>query len=524
MADVTHQESNAVGHRIAQESTLGVLPGSPVWYPQETNGFGDHGEELTLKARRPLNNTRRLGRGRVVDRNAVAGYSAELTPNSLCGGVALIQGYLQSPLQNKDEITGITVVDGVGNDFEPAAGGDDYVANDLLWAEGSSATANNGEHLVTGSPSATSIPVTSSLTTTAGDDVTVRRMGFQFATGDAEIDASGTLPQLTTTTKDMTAFDISPGEWFFLGGDVAAYQFNTAANNGFKRALLVAANAITIDKSFTTMVTDAGTGKTIRIYLPDRVAWDQSDPANRVKYSYQHERSLGAPDDSLPAEIQGDYMEGSVANEIQFNVPDADFVTCDLSFVSMVGGEVTGAVGLKSGTRPAVTTEDPFDTQSSFKRIKLSVIDPTDENPNGLLARSNQLLLSDMTLNIKNGAKVLKSPGVAGGFAVNTGPLEISGSITGFFADIAAVTAIKNNSDVTLDWHLVTGGTGAKKGIVCDIPIAGLGGGKMNIQQDEPITIPLDMMGANGTLYDATFDHTIKFCFFSKLPDLADTL
>jgi hypothetical protein len=50
-----------------------------------------------------------------------------------------------------------------------------------------------------------------------------------------------------------------------------------------------------------------------------------------------------------------------------------------------------------------------------------------------------------------------------------------------------------------------------------------LGDGRLNVAQDAPILIPLDVEAARGRTVHADLDHTFLFSFFDYLPALADT-
>jgi hypothetical protein len=53
-------------------------------------------------------------------------------------------------------------------------------------------------------------------------------------------------------------------------------------------------------------------------------------------------------------------------------------------------------------------------------------------------------------------------------------------------------------------------------GLVFDVPLISLGNGRLSVEKDKPITLPLDVMGAEGK-----FGHTLLFQVFNYLPNLA---
>jgi len=508
MTAVNKIDSNSVGFRIAEEDSLGVL-GSPTWNQFDVNSFSDLGGQLTTVARNPINADRQRKKGVSTDLDASGGFNIDLTQENLA---MLAPGIFFAALRTKDELA-IADTNTTLDDFQPTAGGGAYVANDLLFAQGFDDAANNGIHLVTGSPGATSIPTTSNLVTATGQTGTIRRVGFQFSTGDAEIDASGTLPFLKTTTKDMTPFDLVPGEWVYIGGDVAAENFATAANNGFARVLSVTANAVTFDKASATMVTDAGTSKTIRIYMAPRIVKNESDPTLIVRQSYQLERTLGAPDDASPANIQSEYVVGALPSTVALNLQTADKATVDVAFVGIDSEQRDATTGVKAGTRPALTEVDAFNTSSDISRAKINIVDTADEFPAALFA-----YFSELTINIDNNISPNKAVGVFGAFDASAGSFAVSGSLTAYFADVAAVTAVRDNADICLDLHMVK----ANQGISIDIPLLAGGDARPNVEADQPITLPFSFDAASGAKVNAALDHTLLLQWWDYLPTVAE--
>jgi hypothetical protein len=289
MALVTKIDSNVSGLRYAEEASLGVLPGSPIWVPLEPNSYPDFGGEITTIARNPINQSRQRKKGVVTDLDASGGFNTDLTQENLQD---VMQGFVFADLRKKKELA-VAIVDTTIDDFQPAAGGGAYVADDLLFAKGFSDTANNGLHVVTGVPGATSVPVTSNLVTAAAQTGTISHVGFEYATSDADINVvAGPLPRLVSAAKNPTQFGLIPGEYVFIGGDAATEQFVNTENNGLKRVRRVTTTFIEFDKSDDDMVAETGTGLDIRIFF-GRVLKNELGSLIKRR-SYQLERTLGA--------------------------------------------------------------------------------------------------------------------------------------------------------------------------------------------------------------------------------------
>ncbi len=192
-------------------------------------------------------------------------------------------------------------------------------------------------------------------------------------------------------------------------------------------------------------------------------------------------------------------------------------MTANLSFVGGDNTTIDGPTSLKTGTRPALQEADAFNTSSDFSRIRLAIHVDGTEAPVPLFA-----FAQDFTITINNNLTPNKAVSVLGSFEISHGTFQVGGSITAYFADVAAVAAVRNNSNVTLDFALVKGTSGNKQGIVMDLPLVTLGDGRLNVEQDQAITLPLSMDAATAAIIDPNLDYTFMIVFFDFLPNAAD--
>jgi hypothetical protein len=313
---------------------------------------------------------------------------------------------------------------------------------------------------------------------------------------------NGTLARLTSAAVDLTTLGLIVGEWVFLGGDATSDTF-ASANKGFARIGVITQHYIQFDKTDWAPVVDAGTGKTVAVFFGD-VLKNEQDPTLIVRKSYDIERTVGEDDDGTMSE----HITGAVANQITVNVKQADKITCDMTFVGCDNQQLTGATGLKPGTRPDLVQEDGYNTTNDFSRIKLAVVNSTSSAPTPLFAFS-----TDLTLVINNNVSGAKALGVLGNFDTDVGMFAVTGSVTAYFADMAGVQAVRDNADVTIDMAIVSNNSG----LLFDIPLLGLGNGQLAVEANKKITLPLDLTAAQNAA-----GYTLLFQRFGYLPNAAD--
>lgn len=585
MAQLQKIDSNQTGLRYAEEASLGTLPASPTWYPLEPNSYSDFGGEISTVARNPINADRQFKKGTTTDLDASGGFNTDITQENLqdilqgfcfadlrtkneltavgadattdeidvladalsatvaaggtgyavddvvtltggtstaaatftvtgeTGGVVDTVALLTGGSYSAVPANPVSTTGGSGSGLTLTVtwnGGENYVAGDLVAVKGFG--INNGLFTASGGGTPNTVPVDEDILTDESSQTgTISRVGFQFTSGDLDIDTTGTWPTITSSTKDFTQLGLIPGEFVHVGGDSASFQFADAVNNGFCRVRSVAANAVELDKTASTMVDETGTGLTVQIFF-GRVLKNETGTLIKRR-TYQLERTLGAPDTDFPAQIQAEYLVGQVPGEFTLNLATADKATVDLSFVGTDNEQQASTVALKSGSRPAILEADAFNTSSDISRLKVAVYTPGDANPTALIG-----FFQEMNVTINNNLTPNKALATLGSFEVTAGNFQVSGSLTGYFTLVDAPQAVRNNADVTADYHMVK----SNSGISFDIPLITLGDGRLNVEQDNPITVPLSTDAATGAKLDPNMNHTLLIVFWDYLPDLAD--
>jgi len=524
MALVDKIDSNSTGLRFCEEASLGVLPAAAaqLWYPAEPNSYSDFGGQVKTLARRPINASRQNQKGVIVDLDASGGYNTDVTKTNtlrLLRGfffAAMREPYDSYAIEDSSPVVDIAV-DGTANDYESAAFGlgGEVIANHLLFASGFAIAANNGLKVVDALVADTGISVTDTglLDEALNANGRVQVVGYQFASGTLDVSMASSLPRLTRASGavDFTTIGLIPGSFIYIGGDSAPTEFVADNNNGWARVRSVAATYIELDKTTATFTTEVGAALTIRIFFGKVLKNETAESGLIVTKSFQWERDLGQKENT-DTDHQGEYLVGSIANEYTLNLKQADKLHADLSFVSIDHETVDQSVGLKSATAPAtavpLVSEDAFNATSHVARTRMTILSPTDANPTPLFG-----FMTDFNIKINNNVKPSKAIGYLGAFAVTAGQFDVSGEITAYFSDVAAVQSVRDNEDVTMDVVFVRD----NYGVAYDIPLVSLGNGRLDVTQDNPITLPLEMNAAE----DRTFHHTLLTTIFNYLPDVA---
>lgn len=499
-ADVTFSDTTLQG---GMDATSGAI-----WYGREPNSYSDFGGEIATTARQPIDPSRQNKKGTPTDLDASGGWNEDLTQNNF---KRPLQGFFFADARENaatDPLNGAKyTIDAVvgGNKYQFDGNTPDapaFAPGQIVAAEGFTLAANNAVSVVT-AIDATGLTVAAALTNQAvvPIDTKVTQVGQMLAVGDCSLVMQGGIATLQLTAGTWGA-QYYPGRWIYVGGDSANSRFNN--NRGFARIGSVEPKILTLDDTAWQPTAEVGAGKGIHLYF-GTVVRNEKNPELIKRRSYQLERSLGRGPDGPQAE----YLEGAVPNEFTLNIPQADKLAADVTYVACDHTMRTGAPGdeMKAGLRVNALNEDAFNTSSNVVRIKMHIHDDMTSNPDALFG-----YVTEANVAINNGVTPNKAVGVFGAFDTSAGNFSVTGSTTVYFQTVEAIRAVRNNADVGLSFICAA----RNAGFLFDLPLLSLGGGRANVEKDQPITLPLTTNAAENK-----WGYTMQYQVFEYLPNIA---
>jgi hypothetical protein len=117
--------------------------------------------------------------------------------------------------------------------------------------------------------------------------------------------------------------------------------------------------------------------------------------------------------------------------------------------------------------------------------------------------------VSEFNAKINNNVSGAKAQGTLGAFDSTAGGFDVDLEATAYFSGVGAVATIRENDDVTFDAIY----SKQNAAVIMDIPLIQNGGGRLNVDMDKPIMVPLKSMAA-----ESPFGHTILFNFLPYVP------
>ena len=511
------------------------------WYEMGVNAYPDFGGETTLLASEEIRADRQASKANITGVTASGSVNADFKSTNL---QVLMQSFFFANLreqastrpynvdirpsgadQKKTNLDVVSVGAGTSTGTIYTLSGPSnsrFVANDIVLITGCSNPINNGVAF-TGAATGSTINMASkktgvggfrpgvaeTLTSEAKRLAKIQVVGKVFA--DLKLAVTATKTAISSVAIDMTSLGLTKGQFIFVGADKLSEGFPDTENNFWGRISNITAAEIEFDRAISVESDDNGeykplvaesTGRYVTVWFGPCVRNERANDPDFpiVRRSFTFERRLGRKDDTDKYE-QAEYVHGGVANELTINISSQDKINADLAFVAIVDSVKTGGAdgnGPVSLDRPinvaAIHIQD--EPSEAFYNTSTDVFDmflyppSTSKIPNKLFA-----FVQEATFTINNNITPNNAVAYKGAFDVTAGQFTVGGAITAYFNSVEGKNAIINND--TIGFTMLSSKGFAEDssggGMFIDIPQLALGGGKLAVALNEPITIPLDM-------------------------------
>ena len=303
------------------------------------------------------------------------------------------------------------------NEVVTCTTGTAFVAGHLCKFTGFGVTLNNGNAFKCTTGSAT-VPrfLGAGLTNETAPPAAARIkvVGVQGASGDITATASG----LACTALNFTDFpELAVGRWIKIDSTTVANGFDSTALNTFIRITAVAAKTLTCDNLPVGWTTDAGTSKTIAIYVGDQIKNGTTATAITLE--------RGFLDQTVPTYIVNTGMQ---VNTFSLAYSSRNKITGSVSFIGMGGS--TGTVALDA-IPDAATTGQVIAANANVGRIAEAGSQVTDPN-----------WAKEFNLNINNNLRTIEAVDSSSPVGVNSGECTVTGNINTYFGSNSFLTKL----------------------------------------------------------------------------------
>ena len=497
--------TNGMSLSVTREASLGVLPGSPVWFELEPNSISNYGVTVAKTARSPISKSRARRKGVVTDLDSAVEFEADLT---LTQFRLFAEAFMFARAVGPDAYQ--VSAAGAGTYSVPAlsaaqAGRLIYgaaTAKSLLYANGFDIAGNNGLKVLGAAvaAAAVTIPVTGVVAEVidANENAELFVAGIRGATGDLQIDAQG---NLISTVLNFTLLGLTVGQVIHVGGVSAVNQFANVNNLGFARVTAITANKLTLAKKSQVFAADTGAGVAVDILFGQFIRNVGSEHADFLQPSHQFE--LASPNLMAGGVTGYEYSIGNWCDAISISIPLTGKATMTLGFIGTNTTKpntvrATNAANAKVGGFTAA-----FGTSSDIMRLRAQDVDEA-----GLTTD-----FKSATLTLTNNVSAEKFIGTLGAKYLNAGNLEIDIENQVLFSNPDMIERIRCNKTVGIDFVLYNG----DGGIAFDAPTGTLSGGGREYPENESVLLN-DTFEA---FQDPALDFSLGISFFPALPPQA---
>lgn len=364
-------------------------------------------------------------------------------------------------------------------------------ANTIIRVTGS-ANGNDGIYtLESGSDSTTlNVPASSFTAETVSPtgSVLVEIVGFQFTSGDLDIDASG---DLTTSSQDVTVFALVPGHrvYFRVSDDNGSFP-DASLDEGLHYATIESAPSTNLlplkHRTFPIAAVD-GTGRTVRLYFGGCI---RNVPFGHADFIREPAYWLEVVDPSVGAAGASTYTYAESAVVTGLNLPIATETKLEatLNFMARTIDEYNESAdrisGPSSAFRPLQTAL--YHTQCA-QMLVFRIVNNTDDSE--LIGEGGEV--ESGTFSIAHNPTAIKGVGGCGTSSIVLGDIDpmLSG-MNIHFDDADKARAIRSQTICRAEM-LMNNGDGA---IAIDMPTGRLTGGAKDYPENSPVMINMNFV------------------------------
>lgn len=430
--------TNRIQLAVVRESTPGVTPNTPrmrkARITSETLSFApEYVDPDEIRDDRMLGDPIKVMQASSGAVNFELSYPEDGSPMSEFYRSAFFNPWVNTPTFDNDGSADSVITNVVDSTdtFTVTAGGAAVKAGHLVRASGFLNAANNIIFRAASSTGTTIVGTSLSLVDESAPAATAKLkvVGFQGEAGDITATSTG----LGSTALDFTTLGLAVGQWVKIGGTATGDKFATAGCNDWARITAIAATALTLDHLPAAWATDAGTGKTIKVWFGDYIRNGTTPTSLTLERGF-----LGQ---TVPTYIVNTGMQ---VGELQHSITSRQKITGSASFTGMGGGQSTTAL---DASPDPVTTGLVMAANANVGRLY--------EN-GGRLTSPNWAMSLNFTLN--NNLRTNESVDEASPVAVREGECTVTGTLNTYFGDNSLLAKFYAGTPTSLATRVDKGG------------------------------------------------------------------
>lgn len=295
-----------------------------------------------------------------------------------------------------------------------------FVAGEVYKFSGFGVTGNNGNFKCTTGSATVPRFVGSGITNEAAPPAAarVKMIGIEGAAGDITATSTG----LASSSIDFTTIAaLAVGRWIKIDSTTPGYGFATSALNTFMRITAVAAHAITLDNRPSGWTTDAGSGKTIRVYVGDQII----NGTTQIGQSFEK----GFMGLATPVYI---VQPGMVVTEYPMTWTAKQVITGDVKYIGMTGAsQSTTSLDASPDATTSLTSYPVMACSAHIGRI--------GENGSAL---GSPNFVKELTFTLTSTVTPVESINTVGPAALTTHSCSVTGTVKTLFGDNTLLTKL----------------------------------------------------------------------------------